>query len=184
MFEIEISKFNKNIIKHCVDQIKQYNFGKRGIADGNKRQQLVGLIGQTVVSELLQQPWVDGSSGFDNGHDLLYNGKKIDVKTMERKSSYLPPHYANNFMASQFKFDCDAYIFTSLNSKKNTKLTIAGWVTKEEFKKKAKFFPRGMTRERDDGTHFSTKADLYEIYMKDLRDVNSIHDLIKQLNNC
>jgi len=168
------------IIRHCKKQLEKYNFGKRGIADGTPEQQLTGIIGQSVVLDLFNLPWVDGSTGFDEGVDLVYRTLSIDVKTMGRTTG-VRPYYVNNFIGLQKDYHVDAYIFASLNKKTN-ELTIVGWLPKKELLKRAAFFKKGSVRKRSDGSTFKTFADLYEIENRKLFDVSTFSDLTNQLD--
>ena len=172
-------KVTKEIFTHCNDQLKKYNFGQRGYADGTPAQQLVGIIGQTVILDLFGLPWIDGSEGFDGGVDFQYQGIKIDVKTMGRTTD-VRPYYVNNFIGLQKNYNVEAYIFTSLNKRTN-ELTIVGWLPKTLLEQKAVFFPKGSYRTRSDGSKFKTFTDLYEINNSDLYDVSSIEELKKQI---
>lgn len=176
MFKIKVSEA---IIDHCKNQLQQFDFGKRGIADGSPEQQLTGIIGQSVVMHIFNQGLVDGSTGFDDGQDFIVNNKKIDVKTMGRQTD-VRPFYTNNFIALQDKFNTDIYVFCSLN-KNIQELTICGWITKPDFKNKRSFFKKGAIRTRSDGSTFETFADLYELDMKDLNNVNDQTELISQI---
>lgn len=173
-------KVPKNIIEYCIKQINEYNFGKRGYADGTKEQQLVGIIGQSVIMSYFDAGFIDGSKGFDDGKDLIYNNLIIDIKTMGRTTD-VRDYYVNNFLAIQLKYNTDVYIFCSLN-KKNYELTICGWITKTKFKEKALFYKKDTIRTRSDGTTFKTFHDLYELNNSDLNDVESIEDLKSKLD--
>ena len=70
MFNIKVSSKIKN---HCKALIKVHNFGNRGVADGNKSEQLTGLIGQNTLQDLFGFPLMDGKGGFDNGEDINFN---------------------------------------------------------------------------------------------------------------
>lgn len=176
MFTITVKQ---SLIEHCKAVINNYNFGKRIKANGTKDQQLTGIIGQSVIMDLFGQGYVNGESGFDNGVDIIYNNKTIDIKTMGR-TTYVKPSYTNNFLKLQDYFNTEIYIFCSYHKIKQ-KLTVCGWISKEAFIKKRRFYPKGSTRTRFDKTTFKTFADLYEIDNKDLNNVNSITDLKKQL---
>ena len=151
--------------------LKNNNVGKRGKSDGSKEEQYVGLLGETIVKNYLG---VDNSItiGFDGGYDLEYNGMKIDVKTMGRTVNPRP-YYVNNFISYQSDFDCDAYIFCSIN-KKTSELTICGWITKEDLLSKACLFEEGAIRERSDGSTFEMKAPTYEIKNSMLNSIETI----------
>ena len=177
MFTIRV---DDKILSHCKLQVSIYNFGQRGYADGNKEQQLTGIIGQSVIMSLFGQNLIDGSTGFDHGTDILFNNLIIDVKTMGRTTD-VRDYYVNNFMAIQFKYNTDVYIFCSYN-KTNNILTICGWITKKSFKERASFYKKGTVRKRSDGSTFKTFHDLYEIKNTDLNDVMSHSDLIEQLS--
>jgi hypothetical protein len=167
------------LIEHCKCVLTKHNFGKRFTANGTKEQQLTGIIGQSVVMAFFNMGHVDGASGCDEGVDLVYNNKTIDIKTMGRTTS-VKPGYTNNFLKLQDYFKTDVYIFCSYNKKKKV-LTICGWISKDDFIQKRRFYPKGSIRTRFDKTTFTTFADLYEIDNKDLNNVNSISDLKRQL---
>jgi len=170
-----IIKVEQSLIDYCTNQVSKYNFGKRNTANGNSEQQLTGIIGQNVVMELFGLGKVDGKHGFDNGVDILFNNKKIDVKTMGRTTD-VKSYYTNNFLKLQDYFDTEVYIFCSYNKKK-TEVTVCGWITKEDFVLKRRFHEKGSTRTRSNGTSFKTFSNLFEIDNKDLDNVNSFDEL-------
>jgi len=176
MFTIKVKE---ELIVHCKDQIKRYNFGKRTIANGTPEQQLTGIIGQSVVMELFGLDKVDGSLGFDHGVDIVFNNKKIDVKTMGRTTD-VKSGYTNNFLKLQDHFDTDVYIFCSYHKTKE-EVTVCGWITKDDFIKKRRFYKKGSTRTRLDGTSFKTFSDLYEIDNKELNQADNVDHLKNQL---
>lgn len=177
MFTIKVSE---EIIVHCLHQIEQYNFGQRCTANGNKDQQLTGIIGQTVLMDLFGFDYINGAAGCDDGIDFIFNSKKIDVKTMGRTTD-VRLAYTNNFLKLQDYFQTEIYIFCSYNKIKK-EVTVCGWIAKEDFVSRRKFFPKGSIRIRSDGTNFPTFSDLYEIDNIDLNPVTSIEDLKNQLN--
>ena len=176
MFKIKVSE---SIIQHCKSQIEIYNFGQRNQANGTPEQQLTGIIGQSVVMTFFDLDLVNGQSGFDDGIDIEYAGLKIDVKTMGRTTD-VRRNYTNNFLKLQDYFSTEVYIFCSYN-KINFELTVCGWIDKQTFVSKRKYFPRGTTRTRTDGSTFKTFSDLYEIDIVELNDVQSSDDLKEQL---
>jgi hypothetical protein len=164
--------------------------GNRGDgSDGSESQQLVGIIGQNAVLNDLHRPLMQYSNKSDGGTDLDIFGKKVDVKTMGRT---VDPEltFVNNFIASQAKLNADAYIFTSLN-KVNLRLTICGWLPKEELLNRATLYRKGEMRFRRDRTTFLMKADTYEIQNKDVYYkpkswsdlMHEIHDWLDQTND-
>tara|TARA_R110002124_G_scaffold2018_1_gene13218 strand:+ start:42 stop:542 length:501 start_codon:yes stop_codon:yes gene_type:complete len=153
-------KIPKELKVKCWDFLKKNNLGNRLEANGNKEQQFVGLIGEIMVVNLFGLEY-KFSQGFDGGFDFIYKGKKIDVKTMGRTVDP-KPYFVNNFIAFQKDFNCDYYIFTSLNKKTN-ELTICGYLSKEDLLKKSTLYKKGTKRTRTNGTSFVLKADTYEI---------------------
>lgn len=153
--------------------VQHNNIGHRYKANGNKTEQYVGLLGEVIIKKHLGIDY-KLQSNFDGGFDFIYKGKRIDVKTMGRKV-YPKPYYVNNFIAYQKHFNCDAYIFCSLN-KINYDLTVCGWVTKEQLLKRADIFEEGTVRERTDGSTFKLKAPTYEIKNTQLNNINTLWD--------
>jgi len=176
MFTIQVEQ---DLIDYCKNQVTQFNFGKRRVANGTPEQQLTGIIGQSVVMELFDLEKINGKHGFDGGIDLVFNNKRIDVKTMGRTTN-VKSHYTNNFLKLQDYFDTDIYIFCSYHKTKK-KVTVCGWISKDDFVLKRRFYKKGSTRTRSDGTSFKTFSDLYEIDNNNLNQVNSIDELKDQL---
>lgn len=176
MFKVKVSD---DIINHCNNQLELYNFGKRKEANGTKEQQLTGIIGQSVVMDIFEEGYVDGSLGFDGGIDLVFFDYKIDVKTMGRNCD-AKSSYTNNFLKLQDSYDTDIYIFCSYN-KLNQEVTICGWIDKKSFEKKRKYYPKGSIRNRTNGTSFETFSDLYEIDNNEINDVLNPLDLKMQI---
>lgn len=168
-------KVSDEIIRYCKDQVEKYNFARRGYDDGDKEQQLTGVIGQCMIMKYFDVGLIDGTKGFDGGIDIIYHDKKIDVKTMGRNTK-VEEWYTNNFHAAQDCFCPDIYIFCSYN-KKTQELTICGYVTREEFIQRRKFIPKGMPRMKG-GTTFEFAYDMYEIDNTELNKINELCDLL------
>ena len=81
---------------------------------------------------------------FDNtaDYDLIVNGNKADVKT---KRTTVPPIQSFNCSISAHNTTqkCDIYIFARVHENKK-EAWICGWVPKDEFFKRAKFFRKGQ----------------------------------------
>ena len=166
-----IIKIDDGLKRRVWSFLKYNNVGNRSRANGNKTEQYVGLLGECVVKNHFG---ADSSltNGFDGGFDFEYNGMKIDIKTMGRTVNP-KPYYVNNFISYQSNFDCDAYIFCSIN-KKTSELTICGWITKDDLLNKACLFNEGATRQRSDGSTFDMKAPTYEIKNSMLNSIETI----------
>jgi hypothetical protein len=166
---------NETILDHVKMLCSNVNYGQRGNADGNIRQQMIGLAGQCHVMDLLGMDLPEITYKHDGGVDIIHNELTIDIKTMERK--VIPqPDYVNNVIGLQSHYDTDAYIFCSLNPHQKN-MTICGWIHKQEFLDNATFTAKGEKRHRKDGTFFETKADLYEIANMMLNHINTAKDL-------
>jgi hypothetical protein len=167
MTSLEIPQSLKDF---CWDILKEHNLGERHSFNGSKEDQYLGLLGEYMTALILQLP-VEFKPGFDGGYDLLYNGYKIDVKTMGRTVDP-KPHYVNNFLGYQEKLECDLLMFCSIN-KKTSVYTLCGWIFKTEFLEVADYFPIGEKRKRDDGSVLTIQAPLYEIKNSQLRTVHT-----------
>jgi hypothetical protein len=138
------------------------NLGRRGDgSDGTPEQQLVGILGQNTINFAIGRKFMRPSSRHDGGVDFELFGLTFDVKTMTRA---VDPklEYVNNLIASQVAFDVDAYLFLSFNRASN-RITVCGWLPKDDFLARAKLYAAGQTRHRNDGTSFEMKADTFEI---------------------
>ena len=151
--------------------LNENNIGNRFEGNGNKEQQFVGLVGEIMVKRLFGFDH-EFKKGFDGGFDFKYKGFKIDVKTMGRNVD-IKPDYVNNFVAHQKQFDCDIYIFCSLNKLKN-ELTICGFLSKKELLKLALLYKKGIKRTRSNGTTFKMKTDTYEIKNNQLKNIEKL----------
>lgn len=119
-----------------------YDFGalKGSITKGKST--IYGAIGEVIVHDYLE------STGrrvkFDNtaDYDLIVNGNKADVKT---KRTTVPPiqNFNCSISAHNTRQKCDIYIFARVHENKR-EAWICGWVPKDEFFKRAKFFRKGQ----------------------------------------
>lgn len=167
------------VFNTLVDRIKEYlmshNLGNKGVEDGSPRKQEVGLIGELVVHNYLFDEYpnlFDKLDGFDGGFDMLFQGKKIDVKTMERKS-YVRPNFVNNFYIMQKHHNADIIVFCSYHSVDNV-IEICGCLPKNELHTRGIFYAAGTRRNRADGSFFVFRQDNYEVEVKDLDDIDSL----------
>lgn len=154
----------------CREFLKRGSIANRGKFDGNYYQQLFGLLGQVLISDHLglERP---KNEGFDGGFDIEYNGKKWDVKCVQRKVDP-KKHFANNMPGDQIRYQNDGYIFLSYNVESGV-YTICGWISKEDFLKKATHYKIGEPRPRDDGTFMKNQTDNYEIRIDQLNNFSS-----------
>jgi len=149
--------------------LSNHNLGNRGFEDGSPRKQEIGLIGEWAVYHYLHGEYPDLTSkydGFDGGYDLTFSGKKIDVKTMERKS-YVKPNYVNNFYTIQQRYDADLIVFCSYHNVANI-VEICGWLPKSELVTRGIYYAAGTQRLRSDGTTFTFRQNNYEVEVQNL----------------
>ena len=173
-------KIKPEIISHCKNQIANHNFAKASKDNGNRKQQYIGIVAQSVIMDFFGLGYIDGSLGYDGGVDFTYKGKTYDVKAMTRNVD-VKDHYVNNFFKVQENYDVDGYIFCSINTKKK-ELTVAGWIKKEDLNRIKRLKPKGTICKNGIGAkEFPLRFDMYEIDNKHLYFVNSIIDLKMQL---
>ena len=153
------------------EYLNKNNIGNRFEFNGSKEQQFVGLVGEIMIKRLfnLEHKF---EKGFDGGFDFIYKGFKVDVKTMGRNVD-VKDYFVNNFVAHQKQFDCDIYIFCSLNKQIN-QLTICGYLTKKELLQKSVYRKKGETMHRSNGTSFVLKTNNYQIQNKDLKNIEKL----------
>ncbi len=167
-------KVREEQIIYAKNLLKNNSFAKRGDGsrrynNGNKQEQFTGILGQVVTADLFgyKRPCYDENS--DGGVDLIIHNQKIDVKTMSRNCD-VKSYFVHNLHGDQVGeyYQNNIYLFTSLN-KKIMELTICGWVTKDEFFKRASFYPYGAIR-RNPSKSFRVRSrkGLYEIKTCDL----------------
>ena len=155
-----------------------HNLANRGIEDGDKRKQLVGLLGEILVIEKLTGSPVNLEGrydGFDGGFDLKYKGHRIDVKTMERKS-FVRPEFVNNFYIMQEGYESDIIVFCSYHATANI-LEICGWIFKKDLARLGIFYKSGTKRIRTDGSSFVFRQDNYEVENKNLQHIRALQNL-------
>lgn len=169
----EQKEYAKNLVENT-------NFGIRGDFDGNKYQQYVGILGQTVVADWLGMERPKDNGGFDGGIDFIINNITIDLKTMTRNVD-MRPEYVHNLYGGQIHYETDIFMFANYN-KYTEDITLCGWIPKELFLDYAKFYPEGTKRKRDNGTWLVVrgKKGMYEIKQRDLFHIpNNAKDFIK-----
>ncbi len=129
---------------------------RNSIRSGQGR--LVGCLGEVLVADYLG---VEVNSTRD--YDLIYKGQKIDVKSKDRT---VPPEEHFNCTVADFNTTqkCDYYFFVSI-LKNMSKGWLVGYLSKEDFYKKAKFGAKGES----DGGGFEFRADCYNVPIRGLK---------------
>ena len=135
---------------------KLYSFNKLKNSIKNGEGNLTGAIGEIVAFDYYegQDKLVIHSGDFN--FDLLIDGSKIEVKTMESNS---PPkdHYECNVSLFNAEQDCDYYLFVDVDSNHSTAF-IKGYVSKERFKK-----IRQLKKQGEKNGSFEYKCDTFVV---------------------
>ena len=158
-------------------------FGKRGKGDGTVDQQFCGMLVQIVFGDLFDYKRPEKKSSWDGGYDFImtHEGKQYKADIKARGSHYdMQPHYVHNFIGYQKDYNCDLYIFANYNVDKD-KIQICGAVSKYELLTKAKFYKKGDTRTRDDGTTFVAKAPLFELEQYKIHEMYNEYEIFDVL---
>lgn len=162
----------------------------RGQFDGNYYQKLFGMQAQIIVADLLGVDRPKNEKGFDGGYDVeikppkhdefcldsntdkelpecVCDKIKIDIKTEIRTCKFRTRHFVHNVVGAQMDYAATHFLFVSCN-KSTGEFEICGWIDKETFKKRAKFYPIGSERIRTDGSTMKTNSagGLWEIKNK------------------
>ena len=125
---------------------------------------VAGFLGEQIVLAVLGGAW-------QNSYDydiVLDDGRKVEVKT--KQTSAVPlPHYSCSISNFNTKQKCDIYAFTRV-LKDFSKGWFLGYMPKEEYFEKAKFMKKGQY---DPDNNYEVRADCYNLYIEDLRNVQS-----------
>ena len=131
-----------------------FNALKNSIKSGEGN--LTGAIGEIVAFDYYEQQDKLVIHSGDFNFDLLIDGSKIEVKTMECNT---PPkdHYECNVSLFNAEQDCDYYLFVDVDSNHSTAF-IKGYVSKERFKK-----IRQLKKQGEKNGSFEYKCDTFVV---------------------
>jgi hypothetical protein len=177
MFNIIIKP---EILAHGQFLVKHNNYGKRGINDGKKIDQLVGMVAQCSIMDLLGYELPPIITESDCGIDIEYQSTKIDIKA-NAYNSYPKLEYKANVFAAQKHYNTDVYIFSVVHREQRT-ITITGWISKAEFFNKAIFRHEGYLIQKPNKEFFALKAPDYAVEISELNQVGNLNELIKGLD--
>lgn len=161
--------------------VNHNNYGKRDADNGNKTDQLVGMVAQCAIMDLLGYELPPVITESDCGIDLVYKGIKIDIKANAYNGNPKPSYFANVF-AAQKNYQTDVYIFSVVH-KHNRTLTITGWIDKAEFFSKANIRKKGDTITTSSGNTLILRSTDYAVKISELNQVNNLMDLIEGLDD-
>jgi len=165
---------DEQLIIKATTYVDTHKIGRRKKFNGNRTNQVVGITGELMVAELLGATLPE-THDFDGGWDFSFMGKQVDVKTLGRTGDASLEFYSN-VIEAQIHLKATHYLFCSLNKKKR-ELTIVGFISKEDFLKKATFYREGDCLTRVNGDKMKLKASGYFIQNKELIQINSIAEL-------
>jgi hypothetical protein len=138
-----------------------YNFRNLKTSFTNGKSQLYGAIGEILFQEYYNIPEL--SNTYD--YDVIFKGKKIDIKT--KKTGVKPlPIYNCSVALSSFKQKTDGYFFVRIMND-YSKGYLLGYTSKKDFFNYGHFYLKG---EKDivsnDGFNF--KVDCFNLTINDL----------------
>jgi hypothetical protein len=178
-------KYAQELVNHSLAAHKIPNIwdGKNN-RNATEELRFTGTLGEILFADAYQLPRPLRSFGADDGQDfgkdfeLLVDGvlKKIDIKTMRRKSDYFRADYVLNLPARQLQkpnslTDCYFHISLHQNEQENYIASFLGWVEKQEILtgKIGILYPKNSSRTRGNGTKFTFTEDTYEVDFADFR---------------
>lgn len=125
--------------------------------DGN----ILGWLGEYVANTIIQGEIVNTVN-----YDIVKDGLKYDVKT-KQCTSEPKTSYACTVSAYNTRQECDNYVFVRIEKINRIwgRAWVLGWISKEDFLKKAHFLKKG---ERDGNTSFYARSDCYNLLISDL----------------
>jgi hypothetical protein len=158
-------KITKNIIEYAT--LKSIQMGNLNNSITNGEGNIAGFIGEILALKALKLTGSNLKSSSSYEYDILDNQNiSWDVKTKRR--TVKPQPYHNCTVADyNTKQKCDRYIFVSLYNLDEG--FILGWISKDDFYKKAKFFKKGeIDPLSPPNKTFRFTADCYNIEAKHL----------------
>lgn len=156
MIEIDIKKEHIDYAK------KLYSFDNLNNSITKGKSQIYGAIGEIVVAEYYKTNNIPTKICGDYNYDLIINGQKVDIKT---KRTTVPPQDHYNCSVTDYNPDqeCDYYYFVRV-MQDFSKAFLLGYVSKENFYKKATFNKKGEM----DTDQFSYRCDCYNLKISEL----------------
>lgn len=140
---------------------------KNSITNGERNSQ--GVLGELAVKKYLG---INADIKGTKDYDFIYNGKKIEVKTMGTNYNPNDTYICSINKNSAFQ-DCDIYVFCFLNLKTN-KLFIYGWCTKKYFYENCYYQPKG---EPVRGLEKGLKEDQYRLKVTNLNKMKELKEI-------
>lgn len=173
MIEVAISDAHRNRAAEVIQGLPVWQGSHRGYAANQ-----VGVLGEVVVREYLQQHGLVVSPVFSTSHDLeLPNGKRIEVKTKDRTVPPRPDYECSIPLYNESHQAVDYYIFASLQRMRSrtdedldrfTSAHLVGAANRRMVEEQGVVRQTGEVDPRN-GTRFWTAC--RNLYIRDLRDL-------------
>jgi hypothetical protein len=160
-------KLSAELKESVLKNVQENNAGKRYLVNGSKKDQYIGMLGETALKNYFKikyEPLED-----NDDCSFHYYGRKIDVKTMAL-SLDPNPEFVNSLTANQKNTQADTYIFTSFNQR-TSELFVLGWVSLDELLDKTKKLKK---KTKNDDTTLKAKATVYKIKNRDLNPISTL----------
>lgn len=116
-----------------------------------------------IFAEVLFTEYVGGTRENTYNYDVIYNDKKIDIKT-KRRSVTPEPYYECSISDFNTEQDCDLYYFVSVRYD-YSKATLLGYKSPSEYYDIAEFHEEG---DFDPDNGFTFKADCWNLPISQL----------------
>ena len=126
------------------------------------------LVEEAFINYFPESKLVDQTSEQRFDYDIIFRSKRCELKTVRRTVKPYP-YYACSVNAYTSKFQQpDMYIFSSVEYRGETPktITLVGWISREDFYKKAKFLKAG-TKDFNN----IVKKDKYNVLISQLDDI-------------
>lgn len=157
-------KISKSFIDKAKSKSNQMGQLRNSITKGAGN--IHGFLGEIITAQELK---AEENNTYD--YDIKLNGLTIDVKT---KRVNTPPKnfYECSIAALNTKQKCDFYVFTRI-LKTMESGWILGYLSKEDYFKKATFLKKGMI---DPSNGWTVSTDCYNLPISELKDIEELHN--------
>jgi len=126
---------------------------------------IIGFLGEIIVAQYLD---ITLNNTYD--YDLIYNDKKIDVKSKKVSS---PPrdYYECSVAALNTKQKCDLYVFTRIKNDLSEGW-ILGCLEKEKYLSTSTFLKKGSI---DPDNNWKVSTDCYNLPINKLKNIEELY---------
>lgn len=165
--------------RYAMERANDKTFIPRGDFDGSPQKKYAGILGQTIVADLLEVERPEHFGKPDGGTDFYIYGKRIDIKTAIFKGRPYPG-MRSYLKASQLEQgDTDVYLFSAYSTADHV-FCILGWIKKIDISR-AHLRYEG-TEERMGASYVHRyPTDTYAIPAADLRPWESVSSFLTDM---